>query len=400
MLKRTTLLLALTGALAGCTPPPPAPTQASAATADDAQVFVQQINNEAYQRRKESAAAAWVAATYINDDTQLLAAKANERDLAYQADILARAKAYKDLQLDPHTRRALQIIVSGNTILPPANAAEQSELTTLAARLEAHYGSAKACPDPAKPDSCRDLIELSRVLAESRDPAALRQAWTDWHDTARSQRADYQRFAELMNAGAREYGYKDTGELWRSGYDMSPQDFSLETERLWSQVQPLYQSLQCYVRRKLSDTYGETEVPKTGLIPGHVLGNMWQQDWSAIYPLVEPYPGVAGLDVTGGLKKGGYDAVKLARQAELLHLARHAHAAGQLLAALDAAQAGRPRCAMPCQCLGHRHEGRCAHQDVHRTRRRKSAHDLPRIGPCVLLPGLQRPTALVPDRCQ
>lgn len=316
MLKRTTQLLALTGALAACTPPPPAPTQASAATADDAQIFVQQINNEAYQRRKESAAAAWVAATYINDDTQLLAAKANERDLAYQADILARAKAYKDLELDPHTRRALQIIVSGNTILPPANGAEQSELTTLAARLEAHYGSAKACPDPTKPESCRDLIELSRVLAESRDPAALRQAWIDWHDTARSQRADYQRFAELMNAGAREYGYQDTGELWRSGYDMSPQDFSLETERLWSQVQPLYQSLQCYVRRKLSDTYGETEVPKTGLIPGHVLGNMWQQDWSAIYPLVEPYPGVAGLDVTGGLKKGGYDAIKLTRQAE------------------------------------------------------------------------------------
>jgi peptidyl-dipeptidase A len=138
----------------------------------------------------------------------------------------------------------------------------------------------------------------------------------DWHNTARNQREDYQRFAQLMNLGAREYGFKDTGDLWRSGYDMSAQDFSLETERLWSQVEPLYKSLQCYVRRRLSETYGETEVPKTGLIPGHVLGNMWQQDWSAVYPLVEPYPGVSGLDVTGGLKKAGFDAVKLTRQAE------------------------------------------------------------------------------------
>lgn len=317
-LNRSTLLYTLLLPIAACTAPPPvtAPDPLAPATESDAQVFVQRVNSEAYQRRHESAAAAWTAATYINDDTQLLAAKANERDLAYQATLLEEAKRFKDLKLDAHTARSLQIILTGNTILPPSKSEAQAELTTLAAKLEANYGSARACADPAKPETCRDLIELSRVLAESRDPAALRQAWVEWHNTARNQREDYQRFAQLMNLGAREYGFKDTGDLWRSGYDMSAQDFSLETERLWSQVEPLYKSLQCYVRRRLSETYGETEVPKTGLIPGHVLGNMWQQDWSAVYPLVEPYPGVSGLDVTGGLKKAGFDAVKLTRQAE------------------------------------------------------------------------------------
>lgn len=293
-----------------------APTEADAMkVADEAKAMVQRINDEAYDRQRESSAAGWVAATYINDDSQLLAARADQRDLAYQAKVLEEARRYTNAKLDDKTQRALDRLLN-QTILPPASATEQAELSTIGARLSATYGSAKSCPDPDQPDSCRDLIELSRVLAESRDPAALRQAWIDWHDTAAVMRDDYQRYAELMNHGAQQYGFKDTGDLWRSGYDLPAAEFSLETERLWSQVQPLYTSLQCYVRTRLNQHYGDTEVPKSGPIPAHVLGNMWQQDWSAIYPLVEPYPGVASMDVTGGLRKAKYDAVKLTRQAE------------------------------------------------------------------------------------
>lgn len=311
-------LPAVLALLHGCTPSTSAAPgdKDTAAIAQGARELVQRVNDESYERQRESGAAGWVAATYINDDSQLLAAKSQERDLAYQADILAEARRYTDAKVDKNTRRAFDLMLKGNTVLPPARADDQAELTRLSASLEAHYGSAKACADPAKPETCRDLIELSRVLAESRDPAALRQAWIDWHDTASEQKQDFQRFAELMNVGARQYGFKDTGDLWRARYDMSGEDFALETERLWSQVQPLYTSLQCYVRTRLNQHYGDTEVAKTGLIPAHLLGNMWQQDWSAIYPLVEPYPGVASLDVTGGLKKASYDAVKLTRQAE------------------------------------------------------------------------------------
>jgi len=309
--------------LSACTPPPPAPALSSASTpssaspkAADASVLIQRINDESYARLREQSAAQWTASTYINEDTQLLAAKAGERELAYQAEILEQVRQFKNVDVDPSTRRSLTLLLAGRTVLPPSGSAAQAELTTLAAGLEAAYGSAKACQDPSKPETCRDLLELSRVLSESRDPVALRQAWVDWHNTARVMRADYQRFAELLNSGAKEYGFKDTGDLWRSGYDMSAEDFSLETERLWSEVQPLYNSLQCYVRKRLNAHYGDSEVPRSGPIPGHLLGNMWQQDWSNIYPLVEPYPGIASLDVTGGLKKAKYDAVKLTRQAE------------------------------------------------------------------------------------
>lgn len=305
--------------LHGCAPAPTLNAQTPDAGVQEAAALVERVNDEAYERLRELAAAQWVASTYIIDDTQLLAARASERELAYQAKLLEQMRPYVELDLDPATRRAFDILFSGQTVLPPAEAAARSELTRLATALEAHYGSAKACADRARPETCRDLLDLSRVLAQSKDPEALRKAWTDWHDTASTQRADYQRFAELMNQGARAYGFADTGELWRSGYSMPPNEFALETERLWSQVEPLYQSLQCHVRKRLSEHYGPNEVPRKGPIPGHVLGNMWQQDWSMVYPLVEPYPGVASLDVDGGLRKAGYDAVRLTREAEAFY---------------------------------------------------------------------------------
>jgi peptidyl-dipeptidase A len=121
---------------------------------------------------------------------------------------------------------------------------------------------------------------------------------------------------ELANEGARELGFADLGTMWRSNYDMTPQEFTQETSRLWGQVQPLYRSLHCYVRGRLQKTYGAERVPDGKSIPAHLLGNMWAQQWAEIYPLVEPYRGVSDLDVTSALRKQHYDPVRIAQSAE------------------------------------------------------------------------------------
>src|SRR5262249_50562388 len=113
----------------------------------------------------------------------------------------------------------------------------------------------------------------------------------------------------------KEIDFPDTGAMWRSGYDMTPDEFEKETNRLWQQVQPLYQDLHCYVRARLHKVYGD-KVPLTGPIPAHLLGNMWAQEWETIYPLVQPYAGKASLDVTGALEKQGWDAVRMTKTAE------------------------------------------------------------------------------------
>jgi peptidyl-dipeptidase A len=184
--------------------------------------------------------------------------------------------------------------------------------------MEGMYGAAKYCPKG--PDSCKDQGQLTEVLATSRKYDELTEAWTGWHSTARPLRKEYVRFVDLANEGARELGFADLGAMWRSGYDMPPDEFTKEAARLWGQVKPLYDSLHCYVRGRLQKTYGAERVPDGKPIPAQLLGNMWAQQWAEIYPLVEPYPGVSDLDVTQALEKQKYDAVRITQSAEAFYV--------------------------------------------------------------------------------
>jgi peptidyl-dipeptidase A len=115
-------------------------------------------------------------------------------------------------------------------------------------------------------------------------------------------RKDFRRYVELANKGARELGFADTGSMWRSKYDMPPDEFAVELDRLWEQVRPLYISLHAYVRHRLREVYGADAIPADGLIPSHLLGNMWAQSWENIYPLVAPKEADPGYDLTSILK--------------------------------------------------------------------------------------------------
>ena len=94
-------------------------------------------------------------------------------------------------------------------------------------------------------------------MRESRDPDDLHTAWKEWRAPARSIRVPYNRMVDIANKGASELGFDDVGALWRSHYDMAPEEFLAEYERLWNQVRPLYLALHCHVRAKLRERYGD-----------------------------------------------------------------------------------------------------------------------------------------------
>ena len=278
---------------------------------ETADQFIARINKEMHDDYREITAAAWLGDTYINDDSQIVSSKANERSLAKLGDYVEQSRRFDGKPMSAETARAIQLLRLGITVPPPKDPAHLAELTSIGTKMSGAYGAGKWCPDKDNPASCKDIGQIEDVLADvpNRSYDEQLQAWQGWHTISVPMRKDYVRFVELSNEGARDQGLADTGALWRSGYDMKPDDFKAETDRLWGQVQPLYEQLQCYTKNKLVEKYGaQGEV--NGMIPAHLTGNLWQQDWSNLWPLVAPYPNVAAMDITPALHRQREDKYK------------------------------------------------------------------------------------------
>ena len=313
------LLVASIAAL-GCqtTASQPTPTSVSSAgpstppTSSQAKAFTDRVDRELKQLWTDWERAEWVKSTYITHDTEIIAAHFHEKVLSYSSKTINEALRFDGLTLDPDTDRKLKLLKISATLPPPADKDQRKRLAQLSAELGSMYGKGKYC----KNGECRDLGELSTIIASSRDYDAMLEAWVGWRTVGRAMRPKYAEMVELANAGAKELGFSDVGELWRAKYDMPPAAFRDESERLWNQVKPLYEALHCHVRAALAKTYGADKVDVTGKIPAHLLGNMWAQRWLNIYPLVEPYKGQASIDVTRALKRRRYDARKMVKAGE------------------------------------------------------------------------------------
>ena len=308
LISRTALLCLAALAAAGCPPAGEGPP-----TAEQAAEFLAEAERTLLERGVDEARHGWVQSTYITEDTEILYAEANERYIAAAVDLAKRATRYAGLDLPEEQSRKLDLLRLALSLPAPQDADLRGELTRIAAAMESAYGRGQYCP--AEGD-CRDLGELSRTMATSRDPGELEEAWAGWRTISRPMRAQYERFAELGNQGARELGFDDLGAMWRSKYDLPPDEFTTETERLWQQVRPLYEQLHCYVRGRLAERYGDEVVPPDGPIPAHLLGNMWAQSWGNVYDLVAAPGDAGGVDLTALLAAADVDSREMVRYGE------------------------------------------------------------------------------------
>ena len=275
---------------------------------DDARAFLEDANARLLEDNNRSARAAWVQANFITRDTDTVAAEAREAVMGTSVELAAEAAVYDGLELPPDLARQMKLLKLSQTLPGPADAGDRAELARLAVDLESVYGKGK--------HEGRPLNDLEKVMAESRDYDELLDAWQGWRTIAPPMKARYQRTVEIGNTGARELGFDDLGVLWRSNYDMAPDEFEAELDRLWGQVKPLYEALHAHVRAGLRARYGPDKVPESGPIPAHLLGNMWAQEWGNIYPLVALGTGSRGYDLTELLRRKGVDELELVRIGE------------------------------------------------------------------------------------
>jgi len=303
-------------ALEACVPPPPP-------TVDDVRLFLEgDTDREGAETRLlrlwiDSERAAWVQNTHITADTTQMAASANAAVMAATTELAMDAARFDALDLPDELSRKLTLLKTSLAAVAPSDPDQQSELSQIMAEMESLYGQGEYCPDgPGADAACLDLPTMERMFAEERDTDALLEVWMGWREVAPPMRPLYERFVELSNAGARELGFANTGDMWRSGYDMPPNEFTAELERLWGQVRPLYDALHCHVRAELGVEYGTAIVPEDGPIPAHLLGNMWSQSWANIADIVAPQGRARPLNVTRQLERADVDAVEMVRYGE------------------------------------------------------------------------------------
>ena len=288
-------------------------------TVEEARALIERVEKWTREFGEYGARIAWVQATYINYDTNWLAARAQTEGTEMGVRFANEAKRFNDLELPPIMRRKIEAIKLGLNLPAPEKPGAAARLAEINTRMDATYETGKIELDGAMvPRS-----DLEAMMGELRDPARLQEIWTKWRavgitpgEDGRSMKDDYAEMVAIANEGARELGFDDVGVMWRARYELPSEEFAAETDRLWSQVKPLYDELHCHVRAKLNDKYGDDVVPLDQPIRADLLGNMWAQSWGNIYDLVGPGDAGPGFDLTELLVENDYDPVKMVETGE------------------------------------------------------------------------------------
>jgi len=283
-----------------------------APTVDEARAFAERAEATLRKLAIESARADWVNQTNLTDDTDILSAAATERVIATTVALVGESKRFDGLALPDDVARKLKLLRLSLTLAAPSDPAKREELPRIVAGMQGRFGKGRACLPGGK---CLTQEETSAAIASLRDPKQLEAVWTAWQAVGAPMRSDYARYVALANEGARELGFADMGAMWRSKYDMPPDAYAKELDRLWEQVKPLFLSLHAYVRWKLRETYGDA-VPANGPIPMHLLGDLWAQTWANVYPLVAPKGADPGTDLTQILQARKVDEKGMVRYGE------------------------------------------------------------------------------------
>jgi peptidyl-dipeptidase A len=211
MTIRTLILAGIGAAAIGCSQPSkPAPTPA------EATAFLDNANATTLKLGIQQSQASWVQQNFITDDTEAIAARANQAANEAGAQFAKESVQFDTVQVPADQRRMLNLLKVSLVLATPSDPKESDELSKIMARLESTYGKGKWCADAAKPETCRNIDDISRILSVPGDEPALRAAWQGWHTISPPMRKDYQRFVELSNKGAKELGFANTGAMWRS----------------------------------------------------------------------------------------------------------------------------------------------------------------------------------------
>ena len=291
-----------------------APSSEQTLSNQDLEEFLANVELENKKDGPVIYSASWISSNFITYDSQKVIADYGTKSTLKSLERSREAASFDGLDTSKENQRMLNILKSSFVMPPPLDEELASELSEITTSLEAMYGSGEYCFDG---EECYDLEAFESIIDNSRDPKELLRAWEGWHEIGKPMKPMYMRMVDIGNQGSVDLGYEGLSDLWFSKYDMPAEDFLDDTDRVWSEVKPLYDALHCHVRAKLNEHYGDEVISKTGPLPVHMLGNMWGQSWSNIYDLVyEEKPDSKYIDVTKIINEKSLSEIQMVEYAE------------------------------------------------------------------------------------
>jgi peptidyl-dipeptidase A len=199
----------------------------------------------------------------------------------------------------------------------PKDEKSAAKLARLSQSLQTQHN--KPCESDKAVKGCLPLLATNEVMSGSNDTSELLQVWQSSREANIPMRLEFSEKVELNNLGAQRMGYENIAEMRSArAYQMPAAEFTKELDRVWQQISPLYESLQCHVKAKLADKYGNDIVKQDMPIPAHLIGDLIGGSFANLYDDVVPTGTNTnrGYDLTERLVTANYTEVDLLRAAD------------------------------------------------------------------------------------
>ena len=181
------------------------------ATVADAQVFMKKAESRMAALAVKVNRANWVHDNFITDDTQALAADANDELTAVTTELVEEGRRYEGLKRPEELARKFMLLKLALTAPAPKDPKLRRETSDIAVSLASDYGKAKYC---RKPDDCLDITAIERIMQTSANPEELKELWVGWHNIGAPMR---KLIAGLWNSRTRVRAKSDSKTRARCG---------------------------------------------------------------------------------------------------------------------------------------------------------------------------------------
>ncbi|KAJ8719075.1 hypothetical protein PYW07_016631 [Mythimna separata] len=255
-------------------------------------VFMDEMDKLSLDVCKTSQDALWSYVTDIKNEAKknkMVRIAAEEDEIKKQYWNILKKKYLNDEQLinDTKMKRKIRIIKERGTNVQMPQSKQREEIDTMQ-RIWSRVTVCAYNMSCSSEDSVRTMSDVISIFKTSNDTKELAYYWKVYRDTTGKKiRPIFKDYVVRMNRVAESENFTDAGDMWR--YAFEDDNFVKNVDRIWKEIKPFYDLLHGYVRGKLKLVYKDILKRDDKLIPAHILGNLWAQEWQAIYPKVVAY---------------------------------------------------------------------------------------------------------------